>query len=93
MNDRINELIELLRAEVFKAWDKGTNASITIEPDGFTMLSVDRWDRNEDLPAEAWKRRQIYDSWKTSTDDEWKADRSEEQNAYYKAHKLLLEEE
>ena len=91
MNDRVNELIDQLRTEVFKTWANGSNATIRIEPDGFTSLYVEQIEENPDLPVEAWKRRDLYDSWKTSFDEEWRKDRSAEQNAYYKARKLLLE--
>lgn len=93
MNDRINELIEQLRSEVFKAWDKATNADIRIEPDGYTHFFVEQIKESDDLPVEAWKRRDVYDVWKTSIDGKWSKDRSDEQNAYYKARKLLLEDE
>lgn len=89
MSDRINELLEQLREEVFKAYPKGSNASIRIEPDGYTHISVEQVERNNDLPVEAWKRRELCDSWKT-VNNEWK-DRSSEQNDYYRARKILLE--
>jgi len=91
MNDRINELLEQLREEVFKTFCNGSNAHIRIEHDGFISFSVEQVQEDDNLPVEAWKRRQLYDSWKTAKDDDWRKDRSGEQNAYYKARKILLE--
>lgn len=93
MNERIEELLKQLTEEVFKVWNTATDANIRIEPDGYMSICVEKFEKNDDLPIEAWKRKELFDSWKPVDDDGWAKDMSDEQNAYYKAHKLLLEEE
>lgn len=89
MNE-IHDLIEQLEGAIAKAFPTATGASITIHMDGYRSFIAERVQPDENLPPEAWKRRELMDQWKR-IGGEWTDDRSGEQNAYYRERKLLLE--
>jgi hypothetical protein len=90
--ERIHELIDELMEEILKAFPTATNARITVDADGYRSLAIERIKEDDDLPVEAWKRRELFVQHKLCG-SEWSTDRSEEQNRYYRERKLLLEEE
>ena len=90
MNDRIGELLNQLIEVVKETWGNSARIHVSCHPDGYQSITVEEWQADSNLPGEAWKRRELYDSWRMN--DEWRSDRSAEQNEYYRKRKLLLEE-
>lgn len=92
MNERIEKLLNDLTEAVKETWGESARVNVSCHPDGYQSISIEEWKENPELPVEAWKRRELYDSWRYSGEN-WRADRSGEQNEYYRQHKCLLEKE
>jgi hypothetical protein len=88
--ERIHELMDQIATEVASLWGDSVKARIILEDDGYQSFSVERWKKDEDLPIEAWKRRELLDQHRIG--GEWSRDRSCDQNDHYRLHKVLLEE-
>ena len=90
MNERIEKILNDLTEAVKETWGESARVSVSCHPDGYQFITIEEWDENPDLPVEAWKRRELYESWR-SIGKNWRADRSGEQNEYYRQRKCLLE--
>ena len=90
MNERIGELLNELMQEITAIWGDKARFRASCHPDGYQSITIEEWEPDLELPIEAWKRRELYESWRCN--DDWRPDRSTEQNAYYREHKCLLEE-
>ena len=90
MNDRIGELLNQLMEEVKETFGDAARIHVSCHPDGYQSITVEECQADSNLPVEAWKRRELYDSWRKN--GKWRPDRSAEQNEYYRERKCLLEE-
>jgi hypothetical protein len=90
MNERIEKLLNDLTEAVKETWGEPAQFHVSLCKDGFQSISVEEWEENPELPIEAWKRRKLYDSCRY-IGEKWRADRSGEQNEYYRRGNRLLE--
>lgn len=90
MNERIENLLNDLTEVVKETWGESAQFHVSLCQDGYQLIQVEEWEANPELPVEAWKRRELYDSWRY-IGEKWRADRSGEQNEYYRQRKCLLE--
>lgn len=90
MNERIEKLLNDLTEAAKETWGESAQVYINLCDDGQQFILVQEWEKNPELPIEARKRRQLYDSWRYIGEN-WRADRSGEQNEYYRQKNRLLE--
>jgi hypothetical protein len=90
MNERIEKLLNDLTEAVKETWGESAQFHVSLGKDGFQFISVEEWEENPEWPVEAWKRRELYES-SRHIGEKWRADRSGEQNEYYRQRKCLLE--
>ena len=88
----IHELMDQLATAIQKAFPIATNASVTVHTDGYRSIVVEKMEREDGLPVEAWKRRELMDQYRISENDKWSDDRSADQNEYYRTLDILWEE-
>ena len=90
--ERIHNLLDELMDAVTDCFPEATSIHVSNHANGYRNFTVERWEDNNDLPVEAWKRRTLFDQHRIGFDGEWSKDRSDEQNGYYKDRKVLLED-
>ena len=90
MNERIEKLLNDLTEAAKETWGESAQVHVSLCQDGYQLISVEEWEENPELPIEAWKRRKLYDSCRY-IGEKWRADRSGEQNEYYRRGNRLLE--
>ena len=90
MNERIEKLLNDLTEAVKETWGESAQVYISLCDDGYQFISVEEWEENPELPINKRKRRILYDSYRY-IGEKWRADRSGEQNEYYRQNNRLLE--
>jgi hypothetical protein len=90
MNE-IYELIDKITLIVKKEFPEATDTRIVFDVTGYVSLDVYIMKEDENLPVEAWKRRELLQQFRFA-DGHFSEDRSDTQNEYYRQRKVLLEE-
>ena len=89
--DEIYELINKLALAVKEKFPEATDTRVAFDTSGYVSLDIYIMKQDENLPIEAWKRRELLQQFRFA-DGHFSEDRSDTQNEYYRVRKVLLEE-